>query len=300
MGIQKQHNSLINKILMSPLSRHISVQAGALVVLSIVAISNSAYLYGNQDANSSNPVITLQIMTTLLLSAVSILLAFNLYKRIQKPVAQLHQLASAKLNNHEELTFEHKYQDEFSHIAQAFKHLPQLANNNDEIHYKKPPKDEQNQTLIRQLKLADLTINCHELIFSEKPEIKSLEVIVAQLAKLLRIEDVDLCLMNGNGQAPYAHISAMRNKSLPEECISNTCSKCVTDKSFQAKLPTKNQHKIPLLDNQRNQIGILIINVPMQSTDMQPWQKHCAHSIAAQLSKVLATINLERPHAPSA
>ena len=293
MGIQKQHNSLINKILMSPLSRHISVQAGSLVVLSIVAISNSAYLYGNQDANSTNPVITLQIMTTLLLSAVSILLAFNLYKRIQKPVAQLHQLASAKLNNLEELTFEHKYQDEFSHIAQAFKRLPQIANNNDEVGYKKAPKDEQNQTLIRQLKLADLTINCHELLFNEKPEIKSLEIIVAQLARLLRIEDVDLCLMKGNGQAPYAHISAIRNKPLPEECTNNTCSKCETDKPFRAKLPTKHQHKIPLLDNQQNQIGILIINIPMQNTQMQPWQKHCAHSIAGQLSKVLATISLE-------
>lgn len=280
-------NLLLN-LLAKPLTRRITLLTASLITLSLVAICNSAYLYTNKGFANANQIIALQLITLILLTFLSIMLAINLYRRIHKPVVQLQQLAHAAANNEQDLPFNHHYQDAFLQIAQAFKRQQHQPNYQNQLKNQPTTFDEQHKTLSRQLKLADLTINCNELMFSDTPKLKSLEIIVAQLASLLTIEDIELCLMNAQKQGAEVHISAIKNSPLSADCISSNCSKCISDKPFCARLPGKNQQKIPLMNNQNVQIAVLIINLPLQSTDMLPWQLHCANSIASQLGKVLS------------
>ena len=287
------NTSTIN-LLSQSISRRVILLMLCLFILSTALIVNSFLLQLPTYGKHHTAIMGFNIITACLCFAVLAVLGWTLLNRLLLPINRLKNAVQQTPNDKQTSIFHHLYQDEFSHIVhkinQNYGQIQRLEQQINDKNQLSNQDIENQQQLSKQIQLEQLTNRCYQMLIKTNDSPSTLNEVVNKLAKLIEIEDLDLCLMKGSDNSPYVHISAIPNKPLSSDCINNTCSKCINDKPFCARLPGKSQYKIPLIDSQNNQIGILVINLAQQTSALLDWQQQYAQ----QITKVITTV-LEQP-----
>ena len=136
--------------------------------------------------------------------------------------------------------------------------------------------------LSRSNESLDLLFKVSRKLNEVDPTSVDFQPILAKLAKVTGIKDIDLCIMTAQGSGPYEHLMTA-DKNLPEKCVKHQCGDCTDHNQL---FPASNAQMRYQLTLGGENYGVLVVQ-PEDNMLLDDWQHQLFESVAEQVANGL-------------
>ena len=223
-----------------------------------------------------------QLMVFLLTTLVGCLIFYLLKNRVETPLRRLSKAAERIRDGHIEQDIHIEGKDELSMLALTFNQMSQSITET----YK------QLETRVEE-RTAALQQNNTVLTFSFGLARKMLDLqakgfdyqqTLQDLAEVLKLQNMELCLFTSEGEKPYFHIDPHQDDT--KLCTETSCESCKASPPFNSVETLGFSSKFPINRHDR-QYGIIKVK-HSAGTSLPKWQNQLLRSCADQLAIALS------------
>ncbi len=203
--------------------------------------------------------------------------------RVEKPLAELTHAAYAigkgNFTHHVSL----KGDDELALLGATFNHTCKaIASMYGQLEAR---VKEQTQELEVNNQALTFLFKTARLLLETREKKLDLQQILDELAQLIEMDDIELCLMTASGDKPYAQIKPQTDQVGP--CVAQNCESCEGSGAFVA-ITQPTVIRFPLVYGTNN-YGVIVVR-GKKSFAEDSWQMQLVQSVADQ---VALSLNLE-------
>jgi len=225
---------------------------------------------------------TFQLIVFLLTTLVGCLIFYLLRNRVETPLRRLSQAAEKIRDGHIEQDIQIEGKDELSMLALTFNQMSQSITET----YKQLETRVEERTAALQQSNTVLTFSfglARKMLDLQTNGFDYQETL-QDLAKVLKLQDMELCLFTSEGEKPYFHIDPHEDDN--KLCTKTSCDTCKASKPFNSVETLGFSSKFPIGRNSR-QYGVIKVK-RLDGTSLQPWQDQLLRSSADQLAIALS------------
>ncbi|MGX5915379.1 histidine kinase [Aliidiomarina sp. Khilg15.8] len=140
--------------------------------------------------------------------------------------------------------------------------------------------DSQTQEIVRSHKTLQFLYEISREVNEKSLGYHDYSKIIEALRALIKVEDIELCLLTEAGKRPYHQFQPSESDTSP--CISNNCESCVMSCDGVSVEGNLAIYRYPLAREQK-QYGVLIARLNKEQR-LDSWQQQLLRSVAEQLS----------------
>ena len=225
---------------------------------------------------------TFQLLAFLLTTLVGSLIFYLLKNRVEIPLNQLSEAAEKIRDGHTEQRIHIKGKDELSMLAETFNQMSlSITETYKQLETRVAERTEElqrNNTVLQYsfaLARKMLDIQSQGLDYQET---------IQDLAKVLELKNMELCLFTNEGTKPYLHIDPNEDDELL--CTKNSCDNCKGKTPFNSVETLGFSSKYPIIRNEK-QYGVIKVK-RLCGTALPEWQEQLLCSSADQLAIALS------------
>jgi len=254
----------------------------ALLTKQVALTDNLVNQFQKEAESKIRDLRTFQLMAFLLTTLVGCLIFYLLKNRVETPLRRLSLAAEKIRDGHIEQDIHIEGKDELSMLAATFNQMSQSINET----YK------QLETRVEE-RTADLQRSNTVLTFSFGLARKMLDLqtkgfdyqeTLQDLAKVLKLQDMELCLFTSEGERPYFHIDPHKDDA--KLCTKTSCDTCKASEPFNSVETLGFSSKFPISRNNR-QYGVIKVK-RLDGTSLPQWQDQLLRSSADQIAIALS------------
>lgn len=234
----------------------------------------------------------IRLLRSIQLAALFITLLFGFFTlhlislRVEKPLNELTHAAYAIGKGNFTHKINLKGDDELALLAATFNHTSNaIASMYGQLESR--VKEQTQELELNNQALAFLFKTAKLLLEAQESKV-DLQVILDDLAKLIEVNDIELCLMTASGDMPYAQLKPQADSVGP--CGAQSCENCDGNAAFVA-LSQPTITRFPLVYGQNN-YGVIAVRSQKQ-LQADSWQIHLVQSVADQIA---LSLNLDVQH----
>jgi two-component system nitrate/nitrite sensor histidine kinase NarX len=225
---------------------------------------------------------TFQLMAFLLTTLVGCLIFYLLKIRVEKPLRILSKAAAKIRDGQIEQDIQIEGKDELSMLAETFNQMSQSINET----YKQLETrvNERTSALQRSNTVLTFSFRLARKMLDLQTKGFDYQETVQELAKVLELNDLELCLFTPEGEKPYFHIDP--NEDDTKLCGKISCDTCKGSSPFNSVETLGFSSKFPITRNER-QYGVIKVK-RQDGTSLPEWQDQLLRSSADQLAIALS------------
>ena len=228
-------------------------------------------------------IATIRLIQSLALFCTLILISLALVivnRHIEQPLSKLTQVARQIGRGDFTVRADDSGKGELSVLAHTFNTM------SDSIYRSKLQLEKQVKRktlkLSRSNESLDLLFQVSRKLNEVDPTSVDFQPILAKLAKVTGIKDLDLCIMTAQGSSPYEHLLTA-NKNLPDKCVNHKCGDCTSHNDLFPQSTHQMRYQLTL--GGKN-YGVLVVH-PEDNAVLEDWQHQLFESVAAQVANGL-------------
>jgi len=225
---------------------------------------------------------TFQLLAFLLTTLVGCLIFYLLKNRVETPLRRLSQAAVKIRDGHIEQDIHIEGKDELSMLAATFNQMSQSITET----YKQLETRVEERTAALQQSNTVLTFSfglARKMLDLQTKGFDYQETL-QDLAEVLKLQDMELCLFTSAGEKPYFHIDP--NADDTKLCTKSSCDTCKASEPFNSVETLGFSSKFPIGRNNR-QYGVIKVK-RLDGTSLPEWQDQLLRSSADQLAIALS------------
>lgn len=230
---------------------------------------------------------TLQLMALLASITVGSLIFYLLKNRVEKPLSQLTQAAHNIGQGNFSQRVDISGQDELGLLGAVFNQMSESIEDayNELEHRVESRTQELNH---KNVSLEFLFNTARKIIDSQQHSLDHQQV-VDDLAGVLKVNHLELCLFTQQGEKPYLHIAQDEHDTT--DCSQKSCGDCKGDAPFSKLNTLRISNRYPItVDSQQYGVISLLTNI---DNPLDKWQEQLLQSCADQLALSLSLTEQE-------
>lgn len=235
------------------------------------------------QSHAEKNIATIRLIQSLALFCTLILIALAMIivnRHIEQPLSKLTQVARQIGRGDFTVRADDSGKGELSVLAHTFNTM------SESIYRSKSQLEDQVKRktlkLSRSNEVLDLLFKVSRKLNEVDPTSVDFQPILAKLAKVTGIKDLDLCIMTAQGSGPYEHL-VTSNKDLPDKCVKHQCGDCINHNELFP--PSAQQMRYQLTIGGEN-YGVLVVH-PEDNALLEDWQHQLFESVAEQVANGL-------------
>jgi len=237
--------------------------------------------------NKSRQLRTLQLLSLLASILVGSLIFYLLKDRVEKPLSQLTQAAYNIGEGNFSQRVDISGQDELGLLGSVFNQMSaSIENAYNELEYR---VESRTQELNHKNVSLEFLFNTAGKIIDNQARNLDHQQLVDDLASVLKIDTLELCLFTQKGEKPYLHIAQDHNDTT--DCSKKSCSDCKGQAPFSKLHTLRISERYPIVLD-AHQYGVISVTTDID-TPLDMWQKQLLQSCAVQLAISLSLAEQE-------
>ncbi len=225
---------------------------------------------------------TLQLLAFLLTTLVGSLIFYLLKNRVETPLNQLSDAAEKIRDGHIEQRIHIEGKDELSMLAETFN---QMSSSITETYKQLETRvAERTEELQRNNMVLKYSFSLARKMLDMQSQGLDYQETIQDLAEVLKLKDMELCLFTPEGEKPYIHIDPHEDNT--HLCTQTSCETCKGSQPFNSVETLGFSCKYPITRNNK-QYGVIKVK-RLDGTSLPDWQAQLLSSSADQLAIALS------------
>ncbi len=223
-----------------------------------------------------------QLAALFITTLVGSLIFFLLKNRIERPLDELthtvHKIGKGDFSQRVDIRGE----DELGLLGKVFNQMSESIEQN----YRELEQRVEARTteLNRQNVILEFLFNNARKVIDRQSDDWDHRDMIDELARVLGVEQIELCLFTTQGAKPYLHISPLNHPT--QDCSQISCEQCKGQAPFSLLNTLKLSKRYPVTRDEQ-EFGVISLNLPFDE-ELESWQEQLLSSAADQLAIALS------------
>ncbi len=219
-----------------------------------------------------------QLLALLITTLVGSLIFFLLRNRIEKPLDELSRTAQYLGRGDYSQRVDISGEDELGLLGGVFN---QMSESIESAYAELERRVEERTAELHQNNIAlEFLFNNARRIIDHETQGLDHQQVVDELAEVLGVETIELCLFTEQGEKPYTHVAP--NVETITDCSNRSCEGCKAHAPFSRVDVVQLNQRYPIA-RENQQYGVISLNFPADRL-LESWQEKLLHSAADQLA----------------